>query len=301
MAEFEGLVALVTGGSSGIGAAAARLLGERGASVAVLDLAPDERRRRRSRSPATSPTGRRSTAAIGEVVERLGRLDIVINNAGIGAAGDVTANDDAEWQHVLNVNVIGMGRVARAAVPHLRNSPSAAIVNTSSAVSGRWRAQSSALLGKQGRDRRADAGHGGRPCPRGDPRKRCATRNGRHAVGRRASSRRPTIRRRPPRRSVRDSRSAASSVPTRSPTRSATWRARFPVRPPARCSSLTAACPACACPLNDARRTGHRRVGLPRRGPGLVGASQALRWVDMFEGDVLSLAEDGSVGRQHVG
>ena len=134
MGEFDGLVAVVTGGSSGIGAAAARLLGERGASVAVLDLAPD------AAAPSTlaiacDVADRASVdAAIAQTIKRLGRLDIVINNAGIGAAGDVTANDDAEWQHVLNVNVIGMGRVARAAVPHLRQSPSAAIVNTSSAV-----------------------------------------------------------------------------------------------------------------------------------------------------------------------
>ena len=134
MAEFDGLVAVVTGGSSGIGAAAARLLGERGASVAVLDLAPDEAASS-TLAIACDVAERASVdAAIAEVVERLGRLDIVINNAGIGAAGDVTANDDAEWEHVLNVNVIGMGRVARAAVPHLRRSPSAAIVNTSSAV-----------------------------------------------------------------------------------------------------------------------------------------------------------------------
>jgi NAD(P)-dependent dehydrogenase (short-subunit alcohol dehydrogenase family) len=135
MAEFEGLVAIVTGGSSGIGAAAVRLLGERGASVAVLDLVADDAATRPALA-VTCDVGDRASvdAAVAEVVNRFGRLDIVINNAGIGVAGDVTANDDAEWQHVLNVNVVGMGRVARAAVPHLRRSPSAAIVNTSSAV-----------------------------------------------------------------------------------------------------------------------------------------------------------------------
>jgi 2-keto-3-deoxy-L-fuconate dehydrogenase len=71
-------------------------------------------------------------AAIGAVVAEHGRLDILINNAGIGAAGDVTANSDDEWRNVLEVNVIGMARVARAAIPHLRRSASPAIVNTSS-------------------------------------------------------------------------------------------------------------------------------------------------------------------------
>jgi NAD(P)-dependent dehydrogenase (short-subunit alcohol dehydrogenase family) len=71
-------------------------------------------------------------AAVATVAERCGRIDILINNAGIGAVGDVTANSDDEWHRVLNVNVVGMARVSRAAIPHLRQSPSAAIVNTCS-------------------------------------------------------------------------------------------------------------------------------------------------------------------------
>src|SRR6185312_13119777 len=71
-------------------------------------------------------------AGVRRVVEEFGRLDIVVNNAGIGAQGDVTANSDEEWSKVLNVNVLGMVRVSRAALPHLRNSPAAAIVNTCS-------------------------------------------------------------------------------------------------------------------------------------------------------------------------
>jgi NAD(P)-dependent dehydrogenase (short-subunit alcohol dehydrogenase family) len=59
-------------------------------------------------------------------------LDIVVNNAGIGAAGDVAANDDDEWARVLDINVVGVARVTRASLPHLRQSPSAAIVNTCS-------------------------------------------------------------------------------------------------------------------------------------------------------------------------
>jgi len=59
---------------------------------------------------------------------------VVVNNAGIGAQGDVAANDDDEWHRVLDVNVVGMARVPRAALPHLRRSPSAAVVNTSSVV-----------------------------------------------------------------------------------------------------------------------------------------------------------------------
>ena len=56
----------------------------------------------------------------------------MINNAGIGAAGDIAENDDDEWHRVLDVNIVGLARVSRAALPHLRRSSRAAIVNTCS-------------------------------------------------------------------------------------------------------------------------------------------------------------------------
>jgi len=127
VSEFEGLVAAVTGGASGIGKAVATLLAERGAQVAALDLKPEEDG---FRCDVSSDDEVR--AAIDAVIERFGRLDILVNNAGIGAQGDVTANDDDEWHRVFDVNVVGMVRLARAALPHLKNSPSAAIVNTCS-------------------------------------------------------------------------------------------------------------------------------------------------------------------------
>ena len=67
-------------------------------------------------------------------LEKLGGIDILVNNAGIGAVGDVTENGDDEWHRVLDVNVVGIARVTRAAMPHLRESPHAAIVNTCSVV-----------------------------------------------------------------------------------------------------------------------------------------------------------------------
>ena len=131
MSEFEGLVAVVTGGASGIGLATARLLAARGATAVALDLTPEvDPPLHGIRADVTDDASVR--AAIDEVVERFGRLDVVVNNAGVGAQGDVAANPDDEWLRVLDVNVVGMARVARAALPHLRKSPSAAIVNTGS-------------------------------------------------------------------------------------------------------------------------------------------------------------------------
>ena len=70
--------------------------------------------------------------AVEQAVVALGGLDVLVNNAGIGAQGGVEANDDDEWHRVLDVNVLGMVRVTRAALPELRRSTAAAIVNTCS-------------------------------------------------------------------------------------------------------------------------------------------------------------------------
>lgn len=127
--EFEGRVAIVTGGASGIGATVTQKLIERGALVGVLDLdvsfAPE------GALAIATDVGLSSSveAAVAAVVHHFGRLDIVINNAGIGAQGTVEDNADEEWARVFSINVTGMARVSRAALPHLRHSDAAAIVN----------------------------------------------------------------------------------------------------------------------------------------------------------------------------
>ena len=130
--EFDGLVAVVTGGASGIGLATAELLASRGATVAVFDLAHAD-------LPAglhpyvADVTNRESLeAAVAAVGADHGRLDIIINNAGISAVGTVEDNDDATWATVLDVNVTGMARMTAAALPWLRKSPAASVVNVSS-------------------------------------------------------------------------------------------------------------------------------------------------------------------------
>ncbi|WP_284755777.1 SDR family oxidoreductase [Arthrobacter sp. efr-133-R2A-120] len=128
--EFEGLVALVTGGASGIGAAIADRLAAGGAQVAVLDLNPSGTPHFGVECNVADDASVR--AAVDTVARKFGRLDVVVNNAGIGAQGDISANDDDEWHRVLDINVVGIARVSRAALPYLRESPAAAIVNTCS-------------------------------------------------------------------------------------------------------------------------------------------------------------------------
>ncbi|MGW3037676.1 SDR family NAD(P)-dependent oxidoreductase [Streptomyces sp. NPDC001178] len=132
MSEFEGLKALVTGGASGIGRATAELLAARGAQVAVLDLDPSSVDKPLLGFRADVSDDASVREAVAAAVTELGGLDIVINNAGVGALGTIEDNDDAEWHRVLDINVVGMVRVSRAALPHLRHSQHAAIVNTCS-------------------------------------------------------------------------------------------------------------------------------------------------------------------------
>lgn len=132
MSGLAGLVALVTGGASGIGSACAQRLHECGASVAVLDRAFPENQGNYFvvHCDVTDDDSVRRTVAA--VVERLGGLDILVNCAGIGAQGSVETSADEEWYRVLDVNVLGVARVSRAALPYLRTSHHAAIVNISS-------------------------------------------------------------------------------------------------------------------------------------------------------------------------
>jgi NAD(P)-dependent dehydrogenase (short-subunit alcohol dehydrogenase family) len=131
-APLEELVAVVTGGASGLGAAIARRLQEDGARVAVFDVNPDAASHADLALAVDVTDDASVVAGVEAVIETFGRLDILVNNAGVGAQGDVAANSDQEWHRVFDINVVGMARVSRAALPHLRRSPAAAICNTSS-------------------------------------------------------------------------------------------------------------------------------------------------------------------------
>jgi 2-keto-3-deoxy-L-fuconate dehydrogenase len=130
--EFSGLVAIVTGGASGIGAAVCQELLACGAKVAVLDLNPQHDQEGTLNLRADVTDDREVESAISETVSKLNGIDIVVNSAGIGARGSVLIGDYDEWRRVMEVNVLGIVRVSRAAIQHLKNSGSAAIVNVGS-------------------------------------------------------------------------------------------------------------------------------------------------------------------------
>lgn len=132
MSEFDGLTAVVTGGASGIGLAIARELQANGATVAcidpVIDGLPDG-----LIGVVGDVTDRASVdAAITRIAEEHGGIDILVNNAGVSAVGSVEEATDEQWQRVLDVNVVGMARAAASALPWLRESEAAAIVNVCS-------------------------------------------------------------------------------------------------------------------------------------------------------------------------
>src|ERR1700740_2390850 len=119
MAELSGLAAVAPGGGSGIGLAAARLLAARGARVAVLDLKPTDEFPGLTADVTDDASVRAAAAAAAEL---LGRRGTLVNTAGIGAADTVADTSDDEWHRVYDVNVVGIARVTRAALPHLRTS-----------------------------------------------------------------------------------------------------------------------------------------------------------------------------------
>ncbi|MBF4551500.1 SDR family NAD(P)-dependent oxidoreductase [Pseudoclavibacter sp. VKM Ac-2888] len=127
---MQGLVAIVTGGASGIGAAIVTRLQQAGAIAVPFDLAPSE-----GGTVVDIGDDAAVRAGVEWVIEQHGRVDIVVNNAGISTVGTIETNSDEEWHRAFDVNVLGAVRVTRAALPHLRRSPSAAVVNTCSIAS----------------------------------------------------------------------------------------------------------------------------------------------------------------------
>ena len=135
MDDFAGIRCVVTGGASGIGAATADMLIARGGSVVVVDRERPVDARADVEYLVCDIRDRAGVmTAITAAASAMDGIDVVVNNAGIGADGDVSDADDEEWHRVLDVNVVGTARVSAAALPFLRESSRAAIVNVSSVV-----------------------------------------------------------------------------------------------------------------------------------------------------------------------
>jgi NAD(P)-dependent dehydrogenase (short-subunit alcohol dehydrogenase family) len=144
-AEFEGRVAVVTGGSLGIGRAAAERLAAGGAAVVICghDAAQVEQAVEELRSAGLEADGRkadvRSAAEVDELVtlaaQRYGGVDVLVCSAGIQRYGSVDETPEELWDEVLGVNLRGIYLAARRCVPELRRRGGGAIVNVASVQS----------------------------------------------------------------------------------------------------------------------------------------------------------------------
>jgi NAD(P)-dependent dehydrogenase (short-subunit alcohol dehydrogenase family) len=135
--DFLGWRVAITGGSSGIGLATGLRFLDRGASVVSLDLKRIYDVEGIAWQYCVVANDSSVRNAVAAAVEDLGGLDVLINNAGVGMQGSVDESPElaeAEWRRLFEVNVLGVMRVTRAALPALRRSSHASIVNIASFV-----------------------------------------------------------------------------------------------------------------------------------------------------------------------
>lgn len=142
MARLDGRVCVVTGGAAGIGEAVVRRLAEEGARVAVADLDGEAAQRLADELGGEGRgviAGRVDVSRLDDVeaivvrtVETYGRLDGVVNNAGIAVPGSADGMSEADWDRVMSVNLKGVWAGMKFAIPHLRAAGGGSIVNMSS-------------------------------------------------------------------------------------------------------------------------------------------------------------------------
>jgi len=149
--RLGGLTALVTGAGAGIGAATAHCFAQEGAAVMLVDVSAQALQATVAALRADLPDARLAThtadvanpecaqVAVREAIAQFGRLDILVNNAAMRNYSAAAAVTPAEWQAMVNVNLVGVTNYCQAALPHLRASGQGSIVNVSScyAVTGR--------------------------------------------------------------------------------------------------------------------------------------------------------------------
>lgn len=132
MADFQNQIAIVTGAASGIGFSCVKQLTEQGAKVFGFDLTPGDLDSIASFVECDITSQASVDAAFDKVSGQVDRIDILINNAGVGAIGTVEDATDDDWQRVFNVCVFGTARVTKKFLPLIRKSQNKAIVNTGS-------------------------------------------------------------------------------------------------------------------------------------------------------------------------
>jgi len=132
--DFAGLTAVVTGAGSGIGLEVVKGLSAQGATVFGLDIQEGAMSQYATYIKCDVGSSESVKIAFQEISSKSSTIDVLVNNAGVGAIGTVEDATEDEWVRVLNINVIGMGRVSQAAMPYLKQSKRAAIVNTCSLV-----------------------------------------------------------------------------------------------------------------------------------------------------------------------
>ena len=143
MNRLSGKVAVVTGGSLGIGRAIVERMAEEGAKVAILDVLGDEgnaleadlRARKANVKYWSCDVAKEDQVAstFGAVVTRFGRLDVVVNNAGVAGASKPTHDiTEAEWDFVQSINVKGVFFCTKYAVPHLKRAGGGSVITLSS-------------------------------------------------------------------------------------------------------------------------------------------------------------------------
>ena len=137
MNRLQGRVAIVTGAASGIGRASADLFADEGARVLAVDrpqsdLVFNNDKIETLACDVTAPDA--PDRIVGKALETFGALDILFNNAGVGAAAPAAEMSDDLWDHVNDVNLKAVFRLTRAAIPHLAKSGAGRIVNTASVM-----------------------------------------------------------------------------------------------------------------------------------------------------------------------
>lgn len=142
--QLKDQVAIVTGGARGIGREIALLLAQQGADIALFDVNPDQLKQtteelkglgRRAEGFSVDVTdGEQVNAGVAKVLDSLGRIDILINNAGITKDGLIIRMDDAQWDRVLDINLKGTFLCTRAAAKVMLKQRYGRIVSIASIV-----------------------------------------------------------------------------------------------------------------------------------------------------------------------